>query len=253
MNQDVLDILATKYQRPHWVFMREFRDATGFDAKRSADALAVGLYSSRGQHIIGFEVKTFRSDWLRELKRPEKADPIARFCDFFNLVVPELSIVNIGELPAPWGLIVVDQAKGKVHIAKKAEQLQAQPITRSFMCAIVKQTMDLAQMPTEKALHEALEAGKQHGRESAKQNESYELRDLRKLKEVADAFTKESGVELSAWEDGKRIGEAVAVVTRLMRGDYTIFQHLQEGREALDRALQELRALVPQKAQEVAA
>ena len=90
MKDDLLSILAKKYAPPYWAFIREFRNATGFSATRSADALAFGMYRSRGQAIIGFEVKTVRSDWLRELKNPEKAEPIAQFCDYRkNAVVTE--------------------------------------------------------------------------------------------------------------------------------------------------------------------
>jgi len=90
LKDDLLSILAKKYALPYWAFIREFRNATGFSATRSADALAFGMYRSRGQAIIGFEVKTVRSDWLRELKNPEKAEPIAQFCDYRkNAVVTE--------------------------------------------------------------------------------------------------------------------------------------------------------------------
>lgn len=65
----ILDALANRYCAPHWVFMSEFRNANGFDSSRSADALAFGLYGSRGYALTGFEVKTARSDWLRELIR----------------------------------------------------------------------------------------------------------------------------------------------------------------------------------------
>lgn len=240
---DLLDILRTKYPSPHWAFMREFRNATGFDATRSADALAVGLYRSRGQSIIGFEVKVSRADWLRELKHPEKAEPIAQFCDYFYLVVPELSVVTVDEVPTPWGLILVDQVKSKAHFAKKAEQLQAVPVTRKFLCAIVKQAMDTAGMPGEVALREAREAGAKEAEERRQRNIPYELDELRRLKQTVESFTNASGVDLRSWSDGKRIGEAVAAVEQVLGGDFSILKHIEEIRNALDRALQEMLAL----------
>lgn len=253
MRDDILDTLATKYPPPFWAFMREFRNAVAFDATRSADALAVGLYRSRGQVIVGFEEKVYRSDWLRELKRPEKAEPIAQFCDFFNVVVPDLSIVNVEELPAPWGLIVVDQAKRKVHTAKKPEPLKPAAITRQFMCAIVKQAMDLAQKPGAEELQAARKAGIEEAENSARHRMPYELKEFQELKLQVEAFQKASGVEINRWDDGQRIGEAVAVVRQLLKGDYSLLKHMEDAHSAIDRAVRELHALVPHTSQEAAA
>jgi hypothetical protein len=96
-----IDALAKRYAAPYYAFIKEFRDATGFDSKRSADALAIGLYRSRGLHIIGFEQKTARSDWLREMKSPEKAEAIGQYCDYFYLVVDSLNVAKVEELPEP--------------------------------------------------------------------------------------------------------------------------------------------------------
>src|SRR5579872_6577176 len=127
----LLAIVEKRYQLPHWIFIPEFRNATGFDSTRSADALAFGMYRSRGQSIIGFEVKTARSDWLRELKSPAKGEPIAAYCDYFNLVINDPSIAKVEELPDPWGLIVVDVAKGKSRFVKVAQRIDALPLARS--------------------------------------------------------------------------------------------------------------------------
>lgn len=245
---ELLTVLATKYPAPHWVFMREFRNATGFDAIRSADALAVGLYRSRGQVIIGFEKKIIRSDWLREMKRPDKAEPIAQFCDFFNLVVPGTKdgandVAKPEELPEPWGLVVVDQVRKKIHTVKPAKQLQAAIITRPFFSAIVKQAMDAAQMPGKEALEEARQAGIQYAQDNLKHQIPYELERLRKLEETVKEFTKASGVELHEWSDGKQIGEAVRVLQSILGGNYSMFQNIQQAASGLALAVQELKTL----------
>jgi hypothetical protein len=56
--------------------------------------------------LQGFEVKTSRSDWRRELADPEKADAVARYCRQWWLVIPSADMVKPGELPADWGLMV---------------------------------------------------------------------------------------------------------------------------------------------------
>jgi hypothetical protein len=45
---DILSPVERKCGHPFWVFVREFRNNAGFNAARTADALAVGLYSSHG-------------------------------------------------------------------------------------------------------------------------------------------------------------------------------------------------------------
>lgn len=55
--------------------------------------------------VMGFEVKTSRSDWLRELKDPSKSEAWRRYCTHFYVVAPR-GVVNKDELPAGWGLIL---------------------------------------------------------------------------------------------------------------------------------------------------
>jgi hypothetical protein len=252
----LLDVLAKNYQFPHFAFMREFRDATGFDAIRSADALAFGMYVSRGQVIIGFEVKVSRSDWLRELKDPAKADPIARYCDYFNLVVPATGpgVCAISELPSPWGLIQVDVEKARTKIIKKAEKLDAAPITRSFLCAIVKQAMDSIGVPGQTALNQARDEGFREGQKLAEENSGYRMKQLADLEEQVNAFREKSGIDINSYSEGKQLGEAVMIVRKMMRGDRDAIFDLEQAEEALKHSLKQvqgniahLKSLVPKE------
>src|SRR3546814_5630469 len=58
--------------------------ATG--QRRKADAVAVGCWPSRGMLIEGMEIKVGRGGWLREQRRPGKAEGIARYFDKWRLV-----------------------------------------------------------------------------------------------------------------------------------------------------------------------
>jgi len=51
------------------------------------------LWPSRGLHLMGFEIKAGRGDWLRELKDPGKAEGIAAYCDQWWVVAPAEVIV----------------------------------------------------------------------------------------------------------------------------------------------------------------
>lgn len=81
-SEDLNALVRAKYPGPAYTFLNELRDGTDFHtAGRSADAIAFGTWPSRGLSITGFEYKSYRGDWLNELKKPEKAESIARFCD----------------------------------------------------------------------------------------------------------------------------------------------------------------------------
>lgn len=90
-----------------WAFMPHVRNAAGFDASRTLDALALHLWPSRGLVLHGYEVKVSRSDWLREVKDPAKAEAFCRLVEFFWIVAPA-GVVKKGELPPTWGLIEVN-------------------------------------------------------------------------------------------------------------------------------------------------
>lgn len=94
----LIEMLRRKYPSPEWAFMQEVapRPIGG----RYADVVAVNLWSSRGYAIHGFELKVSRSDWLRELKQPEKAEPIFRYCvaPSTKVLTEDLRWVEAGDL-----------------------------------------------------------------------------------------------------------------------------------------------------------
>lgn len=59
----IADVLEQRYPADQYVYLRQVRDAAGFDAGRTIDALAVGTWPSRGMHVIAHEIKSSRSDW----------------------------------------------------------------------------------------------------------------------------------------------------------------------------------------------
>ncbi len=70
---------------------------------RRCDLIRVGV-ASRGNEIDGHELKVTRSDWLRELDTPVKADAWWPYCTRWWIVAPP-GVVLDGELPAGWGLM----------------------------------------------------------------------------------------------------------------------------------------------------
>jgi len=230
-----LDIVEKKFCRPHWIFMREFRNGTGFSASRSADALAVGLYQSRGQLIIGFEQKLSRSDWMRELRDADKAEPICQYTDHWNIVVPEVGIVHLDELPPTWGLIVASGQRLKT--IRTAPRLPAKPVSRNFMASIIKRAVDSAVRPYLTSKDEKMEQAEDHGFERGKQLADRAVEKLEALQKQVREFEASSGIHIAPYQDMHKLGDAVRAV--MSSGDIA-----DSVRRQTSYALNQLRTLV---------
>lgn len=132
------NLLRNRYPAGEWALMEEVAPRTG-GGTRYADAIAVNLWASRGHATHGFEIKVSRSDWLRELKQPEKADELVAFCDYWWVVAPA-GIIKPGELPPTWGHLEVQAAR--LMTKAEAPKLQAQPITRAFFASIMRRSYE---------------------------------------------------------------------------------------------------------------
>ena len=133
---DVRAAISVAYKQPEWATFFEVADGTGARKTRSADAISVNMYPSRGLTINGFEIKVDRSDWRRELADPSKAEAIAQYCDFWWVAAPK-GLVDPTTLPTTWGLTEVDE-KGGLRIKVQAKQLQPKPVTKQFFAALCR-------------------------------------------------------------------------------------------------------------------
>lgn len=136
--RSMLDLLHTRYSKvnpgngPRYVIAEHVRNQCGFggwgDAGplRTADALVVDLWPSSGHLIHGFEVKVSRSDWLTELKDPDKAEAFKPYCDRWWLVVPDATLVR-DDLPAGWGLLALG-SDGRLRVRTRAPKLARHPM-----------------------------------------------------------------------------------------------------------------------------
>ncbi len=136
------NLLRLRYTAPEWAFMAQVRNGTGFSRRvtRTADAIAMSLYPSRGLHLHGFEVKVSRGDFVKELKTPEKAEDIARFCSFWWIVAPDTNVAPVEMVPANWGLLVI---KGDaLTVAKQATQKESVPLDTPMIASIFRNIAD---------------------------------------------------------------------------------------------------------------
>lgn len=135
--KDLMLYLRRRYTGQEWAFFENVPNATGSLQTRTADAVAMALWPSLDHAIHGFELKVSRGDWLRELKQPNKATEVQRYCDHWWLVAGDDSVSpHSHDLPSTWGHLVMRH--GNLVIARQAPLLTPAPISRGFFAALAR-------------------------------------------------------------------------------------------------------------------
>jgi hypothetical protein len=241
---ELMVLVQGRFSQPEWALFPQVRDAAGFSASRTMDALAVSLWPSRGLEWHGIELKVSRADWVRELRNPAKAEGFCTQCDRWWVVVSDRRIVHNGELPPTWGLLA-PHGKGLRAFVEAPLMGARGPLDRSFVAAVMRRASQVVVTPAaaRAELDRAFERGMQEGKIEAGYNRDGLMRQHELLERSVREFEERSGVRINDWDGGK-IGDAVRVV---MRGDVEAQQRrLRNLRasaaavvEALDMALEE--------------
>lgn len=144
----VIEALLDRYTVRHgngqrFAVASQVRSSAGFDARRTADFVAMDLWPSMRLTLHGHEVKVSRSDWLRELKEPEKAAEFVPYMNTWWVVVSEARIVRAGELPDDWGLMAM--RGGLLTVVKKAPRRDALPLPPTRLAALLRAVAQTAE------------------------------------------------------------------------------------------------------------
>lgn len=193
----IYDLLRAKYAAPEWAFMEEVAPATG-GGTRYADGVAMNLWHSRGHAVLGFEVKVSRSDWLRELKQPEKADPVMRYCDHW-WVVAERGCVMGGELPINWGLM--ERHGAGLRIVTPAPKLEAKPLKREFFASLMRRGFELLDRRAAATWANKADALRKRYEEEKALAIKSATRDATSLREAVSGFEAATGIAISQYTD----------------------------------------------------
>jgi len=218
MTPAIQQAVATKFCAPEWATFFEVHNGTGAMQRRSADAIAMNLFPSRGLKLHGFEFKASRGDWLRELKDPHKSESIQRYCDHWWIVtLPD--IVREDELPPTWGLYVL---KGSgLHTITKAPTLSAAPIDAPFLAALLRRAHEFGGRELNKEVQKRIADEQARIGKRIEERVSYRTRELERYKEAFEAFEKAAGFPLETW-DVASFGAAAKLVRDLgITGTYS--------------------------------
>jgi hypothetical protein len=227
--------LYSRFSAPEWACFMEVAQGTGATSGRSADCVAMNLFPSRGLRVHGVEVKASRSDWLRELKDPAKAEPIMRFCDHW-WIAAKAGVVVDGELPPTWGLLEMQGTVLRQKVA--APKLEAQPMDRPFIAALLRRASERAGRELHEAVADKLAGNEQVIADRVKREVDMRNQKLRSLEASIADFEERSGITFDQYAMGD-IGAAVKLLrdTSLVSRWGSTLQHLaSQARTFADRA-----------------
>jgi hypothetical protein len=119
-----------------WLFLRELRVGTGRQnaGAQRLDAFALNTLPHMAMKRVCYEVKTSRSDFLSEVKRPLKRRIGMRYSNEFYFVTPA-ALVNADEVPAECGLVEAGYAtfeEWRQLIGRHAGFFHYDPKTRAY-------------------------------------------------------------------------------------------------------------------------
>ena len=204
----LFESLREYYTQREYALLPQVANGTGFSANRHLDCIALGLWPSRGLHFHGFEIKSYRHDWLRELANPEKAEEHHQYCNYWWIVAADEKIVRESELPHGWGLYVHSaEGLGRKTAAKYRE---AKPVDLPFLAAILRKAQDVATPAS--ALLKARTEGREQGKRDAELNVKEDLTELKRLRDRLKEFETATGLEISRWRPVKQLCRAINLV-----------------------------------------
>ena len=231
----IMVALRNRFAAPEYSFFEEVGDS-GSSSRVYADGVAINMWASRGYAITGFEVKASRSDWLRELKQPDKAEPVITKCDYWYLVAPD-EVYKADEVPVSWGIL--SYKDGQLREKRKPPKLEPKPITRAFVAQMFRRSNDKEEKDISGRVAKALASDRADMERRIDARVEQETRQLRDDGEKWKAFLAQVGER--EWASSEPVIQAVKVVLKSgVTGSYSgiaeLLQKMKWATEQLERA-----------------
>ena len=147
-SQDIIKALRARHGAAgrEWAFFDELRAGTGYKNRRKGfnpeqrfDAWAINLYPSKDHLAIAYEIKVSRSDFLHELKHPEKRKQALSVSNEFYFVTPK-GLVKKEEIPPECGLIEVSPDLSS-RIVLRAPYRKGKELSWNFLASIARRAV----------------------------------------------------------------------------------------------------------------
>lgn len=200
---EAIELLQRKLSGEGYLVVPQVGNATGFGRRRTADAIALQTWPSRGLSITGIEYKRTRADWRRELAQGDKAEPIAAYCHYWVILAPA-EVVPREEVPPGWGLWEFDVHRRLLRTKPPPPQEDVKPIDLSFLCAILRAAEKVNRNST------TLEADRAELQarmsDQIKTEVDYRTRNMQHMADKVQAFEEASGIDISAGWNHEKLG-----------------------------------------------
>ena len=211
---EIYTLLRKRYKESEYALMEEVSDAAGFNRSRSADYVVMSLWPSRGLALSGIELKSFRGDWLGELKNPKKAENIFKYCDYFWLLITDENIAKLEEIPDTWGWMVIKGSR--IIVKKEAPKQQPVELSRNFLAAMLKRAQDKTNFVHVDSIEDKILQEREYQKTQCERSTKILSDNLTELKSAVDEFEKASGVQIRSYErwgfDPTKMGEALKFI-----------------------------------------
>jgi hypothetical protein len=206
--KDVKFLLSKRYCAPQFAFLTNVGNSTGF-ATRWADGVSVSLWPSSGFLVQGFEIKVSRSDFLLELKHPEKSQDIMQYCDRWWLVAPK-GVAAKEEVPKNWGFLEI-RGSGKIFTVKPAPDLESKQMSMNFLASLLRRATESV-TPNE-FLDEEKKIMKGIIKIDFEEKMARYEENIENLKKDIETFETHSGVKIREYSNtAEKIGKAVRFI-----------------------------------------
>jgi len=209
----IQQLLEKHYPPEEYVLMAEVSDTTGFNRSRSADFIVAGLWASRGNAIIGIEVKSGRGDWLRELKNPKKQENHFKYCDQFYLLTVGDDIAKLEEIPDTWGWKVIRGSK--IYTLKQAPKLTPQILAKGFVCSMLRRAADKSGHVNRNSIQDAIDISVKNAVDIANNSFKHEKEAHQILLDNIKEYEEHSGVKFNTYRwnsNANLLGKAVKII-----------------------------------------
>ena len=174
----------------------------------------MNMYPSRGLTVMGFEIKVSRGDLMRELANPDKAEPVAQYCNEWWLAVPTGIIKDTDNIPAAWGIMECSP-DGALRATKKAALLNAKPITKDFMAAVLRAAGKIDEDTIRQAVDKAQQKAWRDHDESVKREVDRRMARYEKLSQKLADFERITGKGLNEYSNVEKLAEHIKLAEDL--------------------------------------
>lgn len=231
-----VEILRYKMKDEGLLVVGQVGNTTGGGHRRTADALMIQTWPSRGLSITGVEYKANRNDWRRELRNGSKAEEIAAFCHFWLVLAPK-GVVPIEEVPGGWGLYEIHKTDKMTKLLRtKAPPPKLdppKPIDYGFLAAILRARE--AYQPDAAKIELMVEQRDSIRKNLFDERLKQRTRDFERLKNQVAEFENASGIEIRNTWGLDQLGDGLK---RFLKDPDQFRETLRRDREHLGRMLE---------------